>query len=340
MATVSNSRKAFLLLVACAIGLPACTTTQLQKQYPSFDGCFREQKMISSVAGGLAGALLGAAVGGKGKEGTALAIGGAALGAMIGQKIAWESCLKAFPPRSETTLVAPVPAQRSGAASVPAAAKSLNIRMLDAKPLVFGRDLDVTAQFTFVSDKPDARDIKARVSRNLLFVTPDGKRQEIASSSEDTIQQGTSRTTFAIPTPSAQDAKELLQTSDWAVKFVVEADGQRTEQIVPLQVPELAQTAVQTAVKATASSDATPKGSTTQLTPAAVPSAPITPAGERISLRVGTRLLSSPETGRVITTTTKPESARVLQRQEVRKKPWIEVELANGVKGWITGEAK
>jgi hypothetical protein len=327
--------RATVAVVVVSLLLPACTTTQLQKQYPSFDACFREQKVISSVTGGILGGVIGGVVGGRGDKGKVLAAAGAIAGVIVGQKVAWQSCLQAFPPRAQTTLIAPPAAlgapRPAGPGAVPAAVKSLSIKSLTAQPLTFGRDLEVSAQYVFVSDKPDARDVKARVYRNLVFVTPDGQRQEIASSSEDTIQQGTSRTTFAIPTPSTQDAKELLQTRDWAVRLIVEADGMRSDEVVPLQVPELPQAAQAPAGTASQQqSQSQPKVSES-------PPQASQPAQEpeRMALPAGTQLLAAPNATRVLSRTKKVESATVLQRTKVRKVTWIQVELTGGVKGWI-----
>lgn len=326
-----------VLAVAASMLLPACTTTQLQKQYPSFDACFREQRVISSVAGGVLGAVVGGAIGGSGNTGKAVAAAGALAGVFVGQKIAWESCLKAFPPRVQTMLVAPRPVsattQPATPGAMPVAARSLVISSLTAQPLTFGRDLEVSAQYIFVSDKPDARDVKARVYRNLVFVTPDGQQQEIVSSSEDTIQQGTSRTTFAIPTPSSQDAKELLQTRYWAVRFIVEADGMRSEEIVPLRVPELPQAAQATNERA---SQQQPQGQSKAAE--SQPQLPQpAPEPERVSLPAGTRLLASPNSTQVVARTTKVESAKVLQQTKVKQVTWTQVEVPGGVKGWVQG---
>lgn len=323
-----NAARGVILLVVVSLILPACSTAQLQKQYTSFDTCFREQKVVAGLAGGLIGGVIGGAVGGSGDRGKVLAVAGAVAGAILGQKAAWQSCLQAFPPRGQTTLeatraevAAASAGGRTGGAPV---TDSLAIRSLTAQPLVFGRDLQVAAQYTFVSNRPEARDVKARVSRNLIFVTPDGQRQEITSSSEDTIQQGMSRSTFAIPTPSAQDAKELLQTRDWAVRFVVEAEGKRTEQIVPLQVPELVG-AQGNAAKATTGQQ--PQGGPTRVAdpqPAAAPPS-VTPS-ELVVVPAGTRLVAAPNATAVTARTTQRENARVMQRTEIRQEKWIQVD--------------
>ena len=132
-------------IVAIAITLPACTTAQLQKQYTSFDVCFREQKVIAMTVGAIGGALIGNAIGGNSKQKTVAAVGLAALGGVIGNRIAWESCLKAFSPRSQTTLVTaratstPLAPPTSGGA--PSAERYLTIQSVTARPLVLGRDL-------------------------------------------------------------------------------------------------------------------------------------------------------------------------------------------------------
>ena len=82
--------RATVAVVVASLVLPACTTTHLQKQYPSFDACFREQKVISSVAGGILGGVLGGVVGGKGDKGKVLAAAGAIAGVIVGQKVAWQ----------------------------------------------------------------------------------------------------------------------------------------------------------------------------------------------------------------------------------------------------------
>ena len=316
--------------VAVAVGLTGCTTAQLQKQYPSFDACFREQKVLATVGGALIGGILGGAVGPGGKQGAAVTAAGAAVGAIIGHRVAWESCLKAFPRKLQTTVVAPRLAPVPGTPTD--IARSLTIQRVAAQPLVFGTDLEASAQYVFVSDKPGALDVKARVSRNLLFTTPDGKKQEIASSSEDTIQQGTSRTTFAIPTPSLQDAPELAQTSDWAIKFVVEADGMRQEQIVPLQVTGLQQATQSEPVKAPQQTPVSPQQQ--QAIQASTVTEPPVP------VPAGTVLVDAPNSSKVVARNKQAVSARVLQRTVIGGVTWLHVEIPGGVRGWIRGARK
>ena len=98
-------------VLCCSVVTAGCSTAQLQQQYKSFDECYRSQKTAAMVGGALGGAALGRLVGGSVTSNSAgrnvATAAGAALGAVIGQKIAWEQCLGAFPPRMQTTLVVP-----------------------------------------------------------------------------------------------------------------------------------------------------------------------------------------------------------------------------------------
>ena len=315
-----------VLLVTIAIALPACTTTQLQKQYVSFNDCFHQQKIIAGTGGAIVLGVFTAVLAGGGKKGAVVGAAGAVVGAIIGQRIAWESCLKAFPPHTQTTNVQPPPVQALATKGGPGAPTPyLAIQSVTPQPLVFGRDLEVSAQYMFVSDKPGARDVKVRVSRNLLFTAPDGSRQEIASSSEDTIQQGTSRTTFAIPTPSTVDAPELMQTRDWAIKCVVEVDGMRQELTVPLQVADAAQ-----ATPAQPPQQALPLPQ--QVAPQSYP-----PPAEVVHILPGTRLVSAPNSKRVVERTKLKTTAQVLQRVVISGVVWLEVEVPDGKRAWMHG---
>lgn len=319
-----------VLSTAVAVGVAGCSTAQLQKQYTSFDGCFKEQKVLLAVAGGLTGALLGGAAGNVvgGKQGAAAGAGaGAVIGAILGQKAAWQQCLGAFPVRSETTLVTPLrPAgPATPAPNTPVAARALTITSVNAKPLDFGRDLEVSAQYSFVSDKPGARDIKAKISRNLSFVTPDGQRVKIESSSDDTIQQGSSRTTFAIPTPSTTDAPDLLQTRDWELQFVVEAEGMRQERVVALQTPQIVSVSTGT------TNLAAPPAAAAAATPTPAPAARV----EQLNIAAGASVVTQPKSRQVVTRPRQAVMAKVLQRTTVDGATWVQVELPDGKVGWV-----
>jgi hypothetical protein len=331
-----NIIRSIVAVVTVAIVLPACTTAQLQKQYPTFSVCFHEQKAIATTGGAVLGAVFGAAVGGGGKQSLALGAAGAVVGAIIGNRVAWESCLKAFPPKSQTAIVSPRPISSPSTATPlpgapPDAGSSLTVQSVTAQPVVFGRDLEASAQYVFVSDKSGSRDVKARVSRNLLFTAPDGSKQEIVSSSEDTIQQGIIRTTFAIPTPSLQDAPELAQTRDWAIKFVVEVDGMRQEKVVSLQVTGLQQ-------DSEAKSSPAPQQKEVSQTkpPAAAPAAYL----PQVQIAAGVSLMDAPNSNKVVYRNKQLVSARLLQQTLINGVTWLQVEVPGGARGWISGAKK
>lgn len=264
------------------------------------------------------------------------------MGAILGQKVAWEECLKAFPVKIETTLVAPqssLPVTRGAQSGTVVTEKRILMwGNVIAKPLVFGRDLDATAQYTLALDRPDAKDIKVVVHRNVAFLTPDGVRQVIPSSSEDTVQQGVSKTTFSIPTPSLQDAPELAQTRNWVLQLIVEADGMRSEVEVPLNVPELPAQAQAPVQKSTQTAP-----SAAQELPAVQPQRPTSTVNadpELVPLPKATRLFVSAGSQRVVVRTKAAESAKVINRKVVKGVTWIEVQISTGAKGWIKGEQR
>jgi uncharacterized protein YcfJ len=234
------------VVLSVALALPGNLTAQTSKNYTSFESCFRDQRVIAIGVGAAVGAVvsnkLADMLGIKGKAKTATQIGGGVLGGVIGNRVAWNNCLDAFPVKAHTEVVnnrASAVAQQSGAGATQEPVKALAIQNVSVGTLVFGRDLNVSVTYRYISDSADARDVKARVFRNLVFTGPDGAQQEVASSSEDTVQQGISRATFGIPTPSIQDAPELTSTRDWSFRFVVDIDGMHQEQVVALNVPQL-----------------------------------------------------------------------------------------------------
>ncbi len=324
--------KAIATFLALALALSGCTTAQLQKRYTSFDGCFRDQKVIATAGGALLGAFVGNAIAGRSKNSTGVTVAAAMIGGVIGNRVAWQACLEAFPVRAQTQLVAP-PQPRPGQPVPPLAPlpRGLLIQNVTAQPLQFGRDLEVSTVFSFDSGRPGTKDVKARVWRNLLFTAPDGSRQEITSSSEDVIQPGVSRSTFALPTPSMQDAPELSSTKDWAFKFIVEADGFRQEQTIALAVPQLDAPASQRQGSPVTAASA-PQQATTGAAAAAVV--------QSVSLRANTALLNAPNSKTVSARTTTATSASVLRRIVERGVNWMEVRLPDGREGWIRGAAR
>ncbi len=327
----SRGRSAIILLVSVALILSGCTTAQLQKKYTSFEGCFREQKVVAMAIGAVGGGLFGNALGGGGTRGTATGIMVALLGAVIGNRIAWQNCLDAFPAKTQTTIVndrASTLAQRSPGVNVAQpVTKSLEIQNVSAGPLIFGKDLNVSVTYRYVSDKPEARDVKARVFRNLIFKGPDGTLQEVPSSTEDVIQQGISRATFAIPTPSIQDAKELVSTTDWVFKFAVEVEGMRQEKSVALDVPQLVATA-----GPGQQSPAVLSASTTVQRPAGT-----APATEKIVLQRGETLYREANATAILGRLPAVQTATVLQRIVKNGLNWTQVRLLDGQESWIRG---
>ncbi len=329
MKTSGLAARSVAVVLSLSIAITGCSPAQmqkmkeernerLQKQYPTFNACYHDEKVTAILGFALVGGLIGKAVGGGGKKGATAAAAGAVLGGILGSRSAWESCLEAFvvkpknvvlsdrasmlaqpsvasaqamPVRASsqaqsnktaaTAATAPtsktptqaqatkpsrqtkvtkttaqgqaskvpssqqasnVPTETQSKAQPEPVAKSLVIRKVNAPTLVFGNDLEIEVIYGYVSENPSARDVKARVSRILMFRAPDGSQQEIPSGTDDTIQQGVTRSKFSIPTPSIQEAEELRSTTDWAFKFVVEADGMRQEQVVKLNVPQLVAT--------------------------------------------------------------------------------------------------
>jgi len=332
--------RAVVSVVALSLVLPACDTAKLQKTYSSFDVCFREEKTTAMVIGGLAGGVLGVAVAGGSKQGAAVGAIMAVVGAIVGQKIAWQQCLKAFPPKVKTVLVEPpknLPTPATTATNpTPQERRFLKVNRVVAEPMTFGRDLELSAEYALGVDVPNAKDIKATVHRKLLFVTPDGNPQEISSSSEDTIQPGTSKTTFAIPIPSLQDAAELAQTRNWAFKLIVEAEGMRTEVVVPLKVPELPPDAQSPAAKATPVAES-PRSVSSTVEPQRL-AQPVAGDAELLPLAKSTKLFASPGSQRVVARTKADESVKVLQRKVIKGATWIQVQISKGAKGWVKGE--
>jgi len=332
------ARKTFVALLTVAVAATGCSTAQMQQMkdernqklkanYASFDSCFKEEKVAAIASMALLGGLAGKVVGGSGEKGDTAAAVGAVIGGILGNKMAWGNCLDAFAVKPQTVVLndrATVLTQ-SGQVSTQANVKSMAIRSISAGPLIFGRDLELAVTYSYISDNPSARDIKARVSRNLVFTAPDGSRQEVASNTEDTIQQGESRAIFAIPTPSLEDAQELQSTKDWAFKLVVEVDGMRQEKIVPLTVTQSANViagASQTPVVASRNSVPTPT------------------ALETVNLSKGTKLFKAANSPVVVTVTTKSISLPVVQRSIVGNVKWIQVRTPEGTEGWLKDTLK
>lgn len=321
-------RRVIVGWLTLALALTGCTTAQLQKRYTNFDGCFKEQKVIATAGGAILGALVGSALGGHGGKGAAIAMAGAVLGGVIGNRVAWQSCLTAFPIVSKTSVINDRPSTMAegGLSATQAISKSVVIRDVSTGPLVFGRDLDVTVTYSYISANPATRDIKAHISRNLLFTAPDGSRQEVASSSDDIIQQGVSRATFAIPTPSLQEAEELKSTTDWAFKFVVETDGMREEKVTPLNVGQLSADA----------SQMQPVSAIVQTSTSAPNQAP-PKSMESVNLKNGTVLLKEANSRVIRIRLKSASSAIVLQRTVQGSFHWVHVRLPDGTEGWFRG---
>lgn len=350
------ARKGVLVLLVVALALTGCTTAQLQKKYTSFDGCFREQKVIAMAIGGIGGLLVGSAVAGGGRNSTPAAIALAALGVIIGNRIAWQQCLESFPPKSQVTslgdrnaalaqagLVTPTvlgptaPTATTPVIAAPAS-NSLQIRGIQASPLAFGPDLDIAVNYSFVSADPNKRDVKAKVSRILIFKSPDGATQEIPSSSEDVIQQGLRMDKFSIPTPPQESAKDFTATTAWAFRYVVEVDGMKQEKTVLLSVPELSIVAPAIASSIgnageSRSQFSTPRaGEPTSAMPASAQGAGKT---ESIRLIAGTSIYDAVSSAKIVRRLAAVESVVVLQRTTVGNMNWINVRLADGKDGWI-----
>lgn len=326
------AKRSLAALLSVTLAVTGCSTAQmqqmkqernekLQKQYPSFSACFHEEKILAMAGGAILGGLLGKVVGGSGGKGNTVAALGAVVGGIIGNRIAWGNCLDVFAVKAQTTVIQDRTStlKQDSKSSTQATAKSISIQNISASPLVFGPDLEIDVTYTYISDNPAARDIKAKISRSLLFKVPDGSQQEVPSVTEDTIQQGVSRSKFAIPTPSIQDAEELKSTTDWAFKFVVEVDGMRKEQIVKLEVPQLSA-----------------KGSSAQQGMAAPASAPQAVSDtDTISLKKGTTLFQAVNSTAIVLRLPVAMSGLALQRKVQGNVNWIQVRLPNGKEGWI-----
>ena len=331
MKTKILAKKSLAVLLMVTVTITGCSTAQLQqmkqerndglqKKYPSFNACFSGEKAKYMAGGAIIGGIVGKLVG---DNTTAVIV--ALVGGIIGNRIAWGTCLDAFPVQAQTAVVnnrATTLAQdhNSPAQTI---AKSISIENIKAGPVVFGKDLEVSVTYKYISDNPDVRDVKARVFRNLMFKAPDGSQQEVTTNSEDTIQQGVSRTKFAIPTPSLQDAEELKSTTDWAFKFVVEVDGMRQEKIVALNVPQLS------------------NGTAASQQKTSVTSVSKSVSGiETISLRRGTKIYSLINSSAVLMRLPVAQSVTVLQRTVQGGFNWMQVRLSDGKEGWIRNAKK
>lgn len=326
------AKKSLVVLLTVTVSMTGCSTAQLQqmkqerndglqKKYPTFNACFSGEKIKYMAGGAIIGGIVSNVLGGDGKT-TALV---ALLGGIIGNRIAWGTCLDAFPVQAQTAVVnnrATTLAQDRNSPTQ-TIAKSISIENIKTGPLVFGKDLEVSVTYKYISDNPEARDVKAHVHRNLLFKSPDGSQQEVPTDSEDTIQQGLIRTRFAIPTPSIQDAAELKSTTDWAFKFVVEVDGMRQEKIVTLNVPQLS------------------NGTAAYQQNASVTSASKSVPGiETISLKKGTKIFSGINSTAVLMRLLTVQSVTVLQRTVQGNFNWVQVRLSDGKEGWIRNAKK
>ena len=292
---------------------------------------------------------VGSSLGGGGQKSTPAAIALAALGAIIGNRIAWQQCLESFPPKSETTSLgdrnaallqadelAPKPITAVGAVPTVAptpANSSLQIRRIQASPLVFGPDLDIAVNYSYVNADPNKRDVKAKVSRILIFKSPDGATQEIPSRTEDVIQQGLRMDKFSIPTPPKESAKDFTGTTAWAFRYVVEVDDMKQEQTILLSVPELSIAAPSTVSPIKIAVDTRSAVSTPRtVEPPPVPSASAQGGAktETIRLIAGTTIYDAISSAKVMRRLAALESAVVLQRSSVGNMNWINVRFPPG----------
>jgi hypothetical protein len=182
-----------------------------------------------------------------------------------------------------------------------------------------------------LSNNPAARDIKAQVFRHLIFKEANGTQHEIPSSTEDIIQQGVSRATFSIPTPSVADAKELAGTTGWAFRFVVAVDGMRQEKIIPLDGSQSQITETQSPGSAKPASSIAP----VKPTPA--------PTIGSVTIRAGTRLYrdtNSPEVVATLPMTPALQAVGVLQRVVQGGYNWVQVRTPDGQEGWFRGDKR
>lgn len=330
--------KTLVCLLTVALAATSCSTAQMQQmkeeqnkklqtKYTSFDVCFRDEKVVAMVGMGIIGGVVGKLLGGKGARGDKAAGIGVGIGTILGYKIAWGNCLEAFSVKPKNVMVndrATLLAQgeqKSAQTNV----KSLYIQTISASPFVFGKDLEIAVTYTYLSDNPAAQDIKAKVSRNIIFTAPDGSKQDIGAPTEDTIQQGLNKSIFAIPTPSPEDAPEFQSVTDWAFKFVIEVDGMRQEKILPLSKLNSSRVSVE-AKKPSNEMIQTPGVTTHQ--------------NDKINLRKGTKLFAKPNSSSVLTRLSKGSSVTVLQRTIVGGSKWVEVRTPDGVDGWIKDNSK
>lgn len=344
MLGINVARRFIVGLLCVALAIAGCTTAQLQKKYTAFDSCFREEKKTAMLLGALAGGIAGAAAGGGGKSSAAAGIALAAMGAIIGNRVAWQGCLAAFPVQSQTSVVNDRASAmvQSGMTQTQVVTKSLTVQNVSAGPLVFGKDLNVSVTYRYLSDNPAARDVKARVFRNLLFKAPDGSQQEVPSNTEDTIQQGVSRATFAIPTPSIADAKELADTTNWVFKFAVEVDGMRQEQTVALNVPQLSvgNSSPNPSPAIVPTSTTVPNAPAVASPPTGQKQPAIAPSVETINLRQGTVLFKEANSPTVVVRLPTTQPVTVLQRTVQGNFNWVQVRLSDGKEGWFRGTAR
>ena len=330
MRTRELVRRGFVVFLCVAVGVTGCATTaDMQKNYGDFGSCFRQEKQNYMIGAGVAGAVIGGVIGarvGDGRTSAVLATAGGVAGAMIGNRIAWQRCLTAFPPQSATLVVSD---RASAVAQSETSGKSLAIQNLSGGRLVLGQDVEISVTYTYVSNNPAAQDIKARVSRHLMFKEANGTRHEFPSSTEDIIQQGVSRAKFSLPTPSINDAKELATTTDWAFKFVVEVDGMRQEKIIPLDGSQAAADTTSPR-RAPAKPTSSPKPVTSQ---------PL----ETTVVRAGTRLLRGANSSEIVATlpmAPAQQTVSVLQRIVQGDFYWVQVRLPDGQEGWFRGDKR
>lgn len=346
------AKRSIALALSIALLAPAQVFAQVKRNYASFDACFREQRLVATAAGGVVGGTIGKKIADafrlKGAEKTATTAAAAVVGGLIGNRIAWNVCLNSFPVKSRTESLGEQAV--AGNQSIDPAASRTNILAIEsvnADTLTFGKDLAVTVTYRYIANKADLRDIKAKISRNLVFIGPDEKPQEVTSTTEDIIQQGVSRATFAMPTPSIAEAPELKSTKGWAVKFVVDVDGMHQEQTTVLSVPELSP-ADNAGIRGTTAgmanadpkmSSASGKGMESGLAAPSTEGSPTSPL-ETVKLNRGAVLYRTINSSAVVTRTPIAVSAVVLERSVEGSIGWMRVRLADGTEGWIKGGAR
>jgi uncharacterized membrane protein len=93
------TRNILVMFLCFTLALSGCaTTTQLQTKYTTFDTCFSQEKKDAMMIGALPGALLGiGAALNNNKQGMVAGAALSVVGAIIGNKVAWQRCLTAFP---------------------------------------------------------------------------------------------------------------------------------------------------------------------------------------------------------------------------------------------------